>query len=191
MVRTLKRLWRLITGRRRRMEKFYRQYVKDDIPSHYLLIDSPGEGRVKGVLVGHNRKNVYIRRPNLTVSTFSKADVIRAGLKYLHEQTVYADISCRLAKLKFETPGLYSVRPRASGPLSVKCPDASPPSFRVADIEASRTANRLLYFQDYLDGDFVFPDLIAMLVRIDTGKHIVAWFPSELEVINEETVVES
>lgn len=189
MVRTFRRLWRLITGRRGRLEEFYRQYVKDDIPSHYLLIDTPGEGRVKGVLVGHDRKNVYIRRPNLTVSTFSKADVIRAGLKYLHEQTVYADMSCRLAKLKFDAPGLYFVRPRASGPLSVKCPDASPPTFRIADLAASRTANRLLHFKGSLES-LDFPELIAMFVRIDTGKHIVAWFPSELEIINEESTDE-
>lgn len=162
------------------MEVFYRKYIKEDIPSHYLTIDSPGEGKIRGILVGHDSTSVYIRRRDLRVMRFDKVDVIGLGERKLHELTIFASMHARAAKLQFTKFGSYHVRPVKPEWFTPRLPDASPPEFYVADVDSSREVNRLVHFKA---SDDEYPELITMFVRIGTSKQIVAWFADELEVI--------
>lgn len=184
MFRYLRYFWYFITGKYRRLEKFYRKYVKDNIPSHLIWIESPGEGRKIARLVGHDRKRVYIRRANFSIAAFDKRDVLRVT-EHPHYDLcgVFAAMSDRIGNYHFESSGIYDVEPVSEGPFKVNVPDAGSPRFKVADATASREANRLVHFKW---SDVGYPELITMFVPISASKQIIAWFAGELTIVDKE-----
>lgn len=184
MFRYLRYFGYLITGKYRRLEKFYRKYVKDNVPSHLININSPGEGKITGVLVGYDRVRVYVRRANFSVASFDKRHVV-AVFEHPHYELcgLYAAMSDRVNNYHFEKSGTYTVEPLSEGPFKVDIPAAGSSRFQVTDSLASHAANRLIHFKRAV-GEY--PELITMFVPISASKQITAWFASELTIVDKE-----
>lgn len=187
MTHALRRLWRHLFRGLEKQREFLYNYVEADIPSHYAIIDSEDEGRVRAILVGYDDRDVYVRRPDLTIARYPKVDVLRFEEEERYAYTVYAGMSYRLGNQRVtgNNRALVEVTPYDVFVPKGIAKDRQP--FYIRGNEANREANRLMRFYR---GYGMHPCLITMFVDDSEKNQFHAWFGHELKVIDVEPSLE-